>query len=86
MPATTLLKPKATVTISGHDAPRGATTRARARQIGARARRTEARRERGPGPNGDNSDENLQALCHQHHSLKTVRENRGFGRTRTTLG
>jgi 5-methylcytosine-specific restriction protein A len=34
----------------------------------------------GLGPSGDNSDANLQALCHPHHSEKTARENGSFGR------
>lgn len=29
---------------------------------------------------GEDTLENLQSLCHQHHSMKTAREDRGFGR------
>lgn len=31
----------------------------------------------GGGPLGDNSDENLEALCHAHHSRRTIREQPG---------
>jgi 5-methylcytosine-specific restriction protein A len=34
----------------------------------------------GRGPSGDNSDGNLQALCHPHHSEKTALRDGGFGR------
>jgi 5-methylcytosine-specific restriction protein A len=34
----------------------------------------------GSGPRGDNSPANLEALCHSHHSQRTVREQGGFGR------
>ena len=34
----------------------------------------------GSGPRGDNSDGNLEALCHAHHSRRTVLEQGGFGR------
>lgn len=36
----------------------------------------------GSGPRGDNSDENLMALCKPHHSEKTVLSDGGFGRPR----
>jgi 5-methylcytosine-specific restriction protein A len=36
----------------------------------------------GRGPLGDNSDGNLEALCHAHHSQRTVLEQGGFGRER----
>ena len=29
---------------------------------------------------GDNSEANLQGLCHSHHSMKTATEDGGFGR------
>jgi 5-methylcytosine-specific restriction protein A len=29
---------------------------------------------------GEDSETNLQSLCHAHHSEKTAREDRGFGR------
>ncbi len=31
----------------------------------------------GEGPFGDNSDENLRALCHSHHSRRTARDQKG---------
>jgi len=34
----------------------------------------------GSGPRGDNSDKNLRAMAHGHHSRKTVRQDGGFGR------
>lgn len=34
----------------------------------------------GRGPRGDNSDGNLRALCHSHHSRITAAENGSFGR------
>lgn len=34
----------------------------------------------GSGPRGDNSDANLMALCHSHHSRKTALKDGGFGR------
>lgn len=32
----------------------------------------------GAGPAGDNSDANLEALCHPHHSVKTSHDRRGW--------
>ena len=32
----------------------------------------------GEGPAGDNSDANLQALCHPHHSTLTSHDRRGW--------
>lgn len=34
----------------------------------------------GCGPFGDNSDDNLEALCHPHHSKVTVEQHGGLGR------
>jgi 5-methylcytosine-specific restriction protein A len=35
---------------------------------------------------GDDSEGNLQGLCHEHHSLKTASEDGGFGRSVTGEG
>lgn len=40
----------------------------------------------GSGPFGDNTDANLCAMAHGHHSRKTVRQDGGFGRTPTKRG
>jgi 5-methylcytosine-specific restriction protein A len=39
----------------------------------------------GAGPRGDNSDDNLEALCHSHHSQITAREYR-FGQKKAGAG
>ncbi len=36
----------------------------------------------GRGPSRDNTDANLQALCHSHHSRKTALRDGSFGRAR----
>ena len=37
----------------------------------------------GRGPKGNNDWANLRALCHPHHSRKTVAQDGGFGRIPT---
>lgn len=46
---------------------------------------TDVHHKDGAGPKGDNSDDNLQALCHSHHSVTTAREHR-FGRSASGAG
>ena len=47
---------------------------------GCGKRSTEVDHIDGAGPFGDNSDQNLKALCHSCHSRKTARQDHGFGR------
>lgn len=43
---------------------------------------TDVNHKDGAGPHGDNSDDNLEALCHSHHSQVTAKQHGGFGRSR----
>lgn len=45
-------------------------------------RATDVNHKDGKGPLGDNSPENLEALCHGHHSEETARHHGGFGRAK----
>jgi len=51
-------------------------------ELGCEAPATDVDHLDGRGPSGDNSDANLAALCHSHHSRKTAKRNGGFGRSR----
>lgn len=44
---------------------------------GCIAASTDVHHRDGSGPRGDNSDANLEALCHEHHSRRTAQDQKG---------